>query len=428
MLKFDADLIVIGAGPAGIMAAFTAAREGASVILFEKNKTIGRKLAITGAGRCNLTNLTDMNELISNTPGNGRFLYGAFQRLNPEALMNFFQNSLGLPLKVERGNRVFPESDKAQDVVGVLYQELKSSGVEIRTSTKVAGLVIESGQIRGVRLDNGKEVYSSMVLVATGGLSYPGTGSTGDGYQFARLAGHQIIPLTPSLIPLETLEPWVKRLEGLSLVNVEVTSFHEGKKLQSEFGEMLFTSFGVSGPIILSLSRKISLLVLDKPNSVSISIDLKPALTKEELDLRVQRDFSKSLNKIFKNVLDDLLPQKIIPVIIELSGIDPLKPVHQINKEERLHLVDLLKNLTLTILKPRPIAEAIVTAGGVNTKEINPKTMESKLIQGLYFAGEVVDVDAYTGGFNLQIAFSTGFVAGFEAARSIAREGELYSH
>ncbi len=428
MLKIDADLIVIGAGPAGIMAAFTAARKGASVILFEKNKTIGRKLAITGAGRCNLTNLTDMNELISNTPGNGRFLYGAFQRLNPEALMNFFQNSLGLPLKVERGNRVFPESDKAQDVVGVLYQELKSSGVEIRTSTKVAGLVIEPGRIRGVRLDNGKEVYSSKVLVATGGLSYPGTGSTGDGYQFARLAGHQIIPLTPSLIPLETLEPWVKRLEGLSLVNVEITSFHEGKKLQSEFGEMLFTSFGVSGPIILSLSRKISLLVLDKPNSVSISIDLKPALTKEELDLRVQRDFSKSLNKIFKNVLDELLPQKIIPVIIELSAIDPLKPVHQINKEERLHLVDLLKNLTLTILKPRPIAEAIVTAGGVNTKEINPKTMESKLIQGLYFAGEVVDVDAYTGGFNLQIAFSTGFVAGLEVARSIACKGELYSY
>ncbi len=428
MLKFDADLIVIGAGPAGIMAAFTGAREGASVILFEKNKTIGRKLAITGAGRCNLTNLTDMNQLISNTPGNGRFLYGAFQRLTPEALMNFFQNSLGLPLKVERGNRVFPESDKAQDVVGVLYQELKSSGVEIETSTKVAGLVVKSGQIRGVRLDNGKEVYSSKVLVATGGLSYPGTGSTGDGYQFARLAGHQIIPLTPSLIPLEVLEPWVKRLEGLSLVNVEVTSFHEGKKLQSEFGEMLFTSFGVSGPIILSLSRKISLLVLDKPNSVSISIDLKPALTKEELDLRVQRDFSKSLNKIFKNVLDDLLPQKIIPVIIELSGIDPLKPVHQINKEERLHLVGLLKNLALTILKPRPIAEAIVTAGGVNTKEINPKTMESKLIQGLYFAGEVVDVDAYTGGFNLQIAFSTGFVAGVEAARSIACKGEQYSY
>ncbi len=428
MLKFDADLIVIGAGPAGIMAAFTGARKGARVILFEKNKTVGRKLAITGAGRCNLTNLTDMNELISNTPGNGRFLYGAFQRLNPEALMNFFRNSLGLPLKVERGNRVFPESDKAQDVVGVLHQELKSSGVEIRTSTKVAGLIIETGQIRGVRLDNGKEVYSSRVVVATGGLSYPGTGSTGDGYRFARLAGHQIIPLTPSLIPLETLEPWVKRLEGLSLVNVEVTSFHEGKKLQSEFGEMLFTSFGVSGPIILSLSRKISLLVLDKPNTVSISIDLKPALTKEELDLRIQRDFSKSLNKIYKNVLDDLLPQKIIPVIIELSGIDPLKPVHQINKEERSHLVDLLKNLTLTILKPRPIAEAIVTAGGINTKEINPKTMESKLIQGLYFAGEVVDVDAYTGGFNLQIAFSTGFVAGFEAARSIALKGELYSY
>ncbi len=419
MLKPDADLIVIGAGPAGIMAAFTAARHGASVILLEKNKTIGRKLAITGAGRCNLTNLTDMNELISNTPGNGRFLYGAFQRLGPEALMDFFQNKLRLPLKVERGNRVFPESDKAQDVVSVLYQELKSSGVEIRTSTKVAGLVIESGQIGGVRLEGGEELNAPMVLIATGGLSYPGTGSTGDGYQFARGAGHQIIPLTPSLIPLETQEAWVKRLEGLSLVNVEATSLYQGKKLQSEFGEMLFTSFGVSGPIILSLSRKISPLVLEKPNSVTLRIDLKSALSKEELDLRVQRDFSKSMNKIFKNVLDDLLPQKIIPVIIELSGIDPLKPVHQINKEERARLVDLLKNLTLTIQKPRPITEAIVTAGGVSTKEINPKTMESKILHGLYLAGEVVDVDAYTGGFNLQIAFSTGFVAGLEAARSI---------
>jgi predicted Rossmann fold flavoprotein len=428
VLKSNADLIVIGAGPAGIMAAFTAARHGASVILIEKNKTIGRKLAITGAGRCNLTNFTDMNGLISNTPGNGRFLYGAFQRLGPEALMDFFQNKLGLPLKVERGNRVFPESDKAQDVVSVLYQELKNSGVDIRTSTKVAGLVIESGQILGIRLDTGSVLNSSKVLIATGGLSYPGTGSTGDGYQFARLAGHQIIPLTPSLIPLETGEPWVERLEGLSLINVEVTSLYEGKKLQCEFGEMLFTSFGVSGPIILSLSRKISSLVLDKPHSVTLSIDLKPALSREELDQRVQRDFAKSINKIFKNVLDDLLPQKIIPVMIELSGIDPLKPVHQINKEERLRLVDLLKSLSLTITKPRPIAEAIVTAGGVNTKEINPKTMESKLLEGLYFAGEVLDVDAYTGGFNLQIAFSTGFVAGMEAARSITTTMTANNH
>ncbi|HBF36549.1 MAG TPA: aminoacetone oxidase family FAD-binding enzyme [Firmicutes bacterium] len=419
MLKVDADLIVIGAGPAGIIAAFTAAREGAKVILLDKNKTIGRKLAITGAGRCNLTNHTDMNGLMENTPGNGRFMYSAFQRLSPEALMDLFQKELGLPLKIERGNRVFPESDKAQDVVGVLYQELKNKGVEVRTATKVAGLLSTSDQIGGVRLDNGKELNSPMVLIATGGLSYPGTGSTGDGYQFARLVGHQVVPLTPSLIPLETREVWVKRLEGLSLINVEVTSFYQGKKLQSEFGEMLFTSFGVSGPIILSLSRKISPFVLEKPDSVSIVIDLKPALSKEDLDLRVQRDFAKSINKIFKNVLDDLLPQKIIPVIIELSGIDPLKPVHQINREERTRLVGLLKSLPLTISRPRPIAEAIVTIGGVNTKEINPKTMESKIVKGLFFAGEVMDVDAYTGGFNLQIAFSTGFVAGMEAVRRV---------
>jgi predicted Rossmann fold flavoprotein len=426
-LNDETDFIVVGAGAAGIMAACTGARQGLNVVLIEKNKTIGRKLAITGAGRCNLTNLSDVNQLVINTPGNGRFLYSAFQRLNSEALMDLFQRDLKLPLKVERGNRVFPESDRAQDVVGALAKELKDAGVQILTETKVTGLMIDSPEdadagkrrVSGVKLHTGQELKSPMVLIATGGLSYPGTGSTGDGYMFARSAGHQVTELTPSLIPLETREKWVKQLEGLSLVNVEVRTIYEGKQLQSEFGEMLFTGFGVSGPIILSLSRTISPLVLHKPGSVLIEIDLKPALSKEELDLRVQRDFAKMVRKIYKNALDDLLPQKIIPVIIELSKIDPLKPVHQITKEERLRLVCLLKSLQLTIHNPRPIAEAIVTAGGVHTKELNPKTMESKLVSGLYFAGEVVDVDAYTGGFNLQIAFSSGYVAGQEAAKKL---------
>lgn len=416
----ETDFIVVGAGPAGIIAACTAARHGAKVILIEKNKTIGRKLAITGAGRCNLTNLSDIHQLVANTPGNGRFLFGAFKRLDPEALMNLFQRDLGVPLKVERGNRVFPESDKAQDIVGALYKELKDAGVEILTETKVTGLVMDSlDSIGGVKIHTGQEIKSPMVLIATGGLSYPGTGSTGDGYKLARWAGHQVTELTPSLVPLETREEWVKQLEGLSLINVEVSSAYLGKKLQIEFGEMIFTGFGISGPIILSLSREIAPLVLKKPYSVIISIDLKPALTKEELDLRVQRDFAKSVRKIFKNALDELLPQKMIPVIIELSQIDPLKPVHQITKEERFGLVNLLKNLQLTVARPRPIAEAIVTAGGVNIKELNPKTMESKIVSGLYFAGEVIDVDSFTGGFNLQIAFSTGYVAGLEAAHRI---------
>jgi predicted Rossmann fold flavoprotein len=417
-LNRETDFIVVGAGAAGIMAACTAARQGIKVILIEKNKTIGRKLAITGAGRCNITNLTDISQLVANIPGNGRFLFSAFQRLDPEALMDLFQRELRLPLKVERGNRVFPESDKAQDVVATLYNELKDAGVEILTETKVTGLTMDSqNRITGVKIQNRQELKSQMVLIATGGLSYPGTGSTGDGYKLARMVGHQVTELTPSLIPLEIQEEWIKQLEGLSLTNVEVTSMYEGKRLQSEFGEMLFTSFGVSGPIILSLSREIAPLVLKKPKSVVLSIDLKPALTKEELDLRVQRDFAKSVRKIFKNALDELLPQKIIPVMIELSRIDPLKPVHQITKEERLHLVKLLKSLELTVIKPRPMAEAIVTAGGINIKELNPKTMESKIVSGLYFAGEVVDVDGFTGGFNLQIAFSMGYVAGMETAR-----------
>lgn len=416
----DADFIVVGAGPAGIMAAITAGRQGVRTVLVEKNRSIGRKLAITGAGRCNVTNFADINELVANIPGNGRFLFSAFQRFGPHDLMDFFQTGLGVPLKIERGNRVFPESDKAQDIVGALYKGLKEAGVTVLTETRAAGLLVDpENRLEGVILADGRRIRGKATLIATGGLSYPGTGSTGDGLKFAKAVGHTITELTPSLVPLETKEEWVKDLEGLSLVNVEVTALYHGKKIQTEFGEMLFTGFGLSGPVILSLSREIAPLAIKKPYSVVIVIDLKPALSVEELDLRVQRDFAKSIRKLYKNALDDLLPQKLIPVIIKLSEIDPGKPVHQITKEERAQLVELLKNLQLTISKPRPMAEAIVTAGGVGIKEINPKTMESKIVPGLYFAGEVADVDGYTGGFNLQIAFSMGYVAGMEAVRRI---------
>jgi predicted Rossmann fold flavoprotein len=413
----DADVIVVGAGAAGMMAALTAAQAGARVVLLEKNGSIGRKLAITGKGRCNLTNRTDINELVANIPGNGRFLYSVFQRFGPEELMAFFEEQLKVPLKVERGRRVFPESDRAMDIIEGLDRCLQNSGVELVTKARVTGLVLDQEKkVAGVICENSWRMGAGAVVLGTGGASYPATGSTGDGYRLAEAVGHRIVPVRPSLVPLETREDWPKRLEGLSLTNVEVTSYHRGKKLQSEFGEMLFTSFGLSGPLILSLSREIAPLVLAEPDSVTIGIDLKPALTEEELDLRVQRDFNEFVRKLYKNALDELLPQKLIPVIIDLSGIDPVKPVHQITREERLKLVNLLKNFRLTVSRPRPIAEAIVTAGGIGVKEINPKTLESKVVPGLFLAGEVVDVDGYTGGYNLQIAFSMGNVAGREAA------------
>ncbi len=415
------DLIVVGGGAAGVMAALVAAKEGAKVTLIEKNKSLGRKLAITGGGRCNLTNQADLAELIKNTPGNGRFLYSAFQRFGPEQVIRLFEDELGVSLKVERGRRVFPVSDQAQEVVGAAFRQLQALGVTIITSTKVTALTIDRAEkkVTGVNCDNGKTIETLAIIVATGGLSYPGTGSTGDGLRWAEEAGHTLIPCFPSLVPLVTREEWPKQLEGLSLTNVNLSVWQGNKKLATDFGEMLFTGFGVSGPIVLSLSRLVAPLVSKEPGSVILTIDLKPALTKVELDLRVQRDFNGFSRKQYKNSLDELLPQKLIPVMIELSGIDPPKLVHQITREERLRLVRLLKSLPLTIERTRPITEAIVTAGGINTKEINPKTMESKLIAGLYFAGEVVDVDAYTGGYNLQIAFSMGYVAALEAVRKI---------
>lgn len=414
------DILVIGAGPAGMMAALTAAEQGAKVVLAERNERIGRKLGITGAGRCNITNQADVEELIANIPGNGSFLYSAFRNFGVNELMNYFREELHIPLKVERGRRVFPESDEAGEVVNAFLKKLKMSKIELLTNTRVAKIQFDNeNNVESVISEDGRRIETRAVIVATGGVSYPGTGSTGDGYRLAKPAGHTVIDPVPSLVPLESVEEWPKQLQGLSLVNVSATSFYKDQKLDSEFGEMLFTHFGVSGPIILSLSRKIAFKVLDEPRSVAIVIDLKPALSEPELDARVQRDFTKYIRKIFQNSLDDLLPQKLIPVIIKLSAIDPLKPVHQITKEERLGLVKLLKNLRLTIARPRPIVEAIITAGGVCTKEINPKTMESKKVPGLYFAGEVMDVDAYTGGYNLQIAFSTGFIAGREAGKAI---------
>jgi predicted Rossmann fold flavoprotein len=402
-------VIVIGAGPGGIMAAGKAAENGNEVILIEKNNKIGRKILISGKGRCNITNNTDIEGLIENTPGNGCFLYSAFYTFSNTDLIEFF-NKYGLKTKVERGGRVFPVSDKAKDVVDTLNNFLKSKKVTLWLNTSVEKILADDKKITGVMLKSGKKVSCDKVVLATGGASYPGTGSTGDGYKMAKDLGHTIVSLKPSLVPLITNEKWVKNLQGLSLKNVSITLLNnKGKKIYSDFGEMLFTHFGVSGPIILSASRHI----LDYDyKGIKLLIDLKPALTEEKLDERIQRDFLKFSRKQFKNALDDLLPQKLIPVIIELSRIDAAKPVNQITKEERISLVKLLKNLTLSINGARPLEEAIVTAGGVSVDEINPSTMESKLIKGLFFAGEVIDLDAYTGGFNLTIAFSTGYLAG----------------
>lgn len=406
-------LIIVGAGAAGLMAAYIAAKDGATVLLIERNRNIGRKLLITGAGRCNLTNEAEINEIITNTPGNGRFLFSALQHFSPIDLMQLFEEEFKVPLKVERGRRVFPVSDKSIDIVNGFLKGIQKAGVDLLTGIRIVDLYFdEQGRIAGVIDENGKKYQGDQVILATGGVSYPGTGSTGDGYKLAQKAGHTITEIFPSLIPLETKEEWPKQVEGLTLTNINATCLYRDKKTDSEFGDLLFTGFGVSGPVILSLSRKIVPLVLKEVDSVILEIDLKPALSAEEVDRRIQRDFNKFLRKVFKNALDELLPKSLIAVIIELSRIDPMKPVHQITREERLELVKLLKHLPLTIRKPRPINEAIITAGGVNVKEINPKTMESKNVPGLYLIGELVDVDAYTGGYNLQIAFSMGYAAG----------------
>ena len=403
-------VIVIGGGAAGMMAAGTAGSRGLDVLLVEKNKSPGRKILITGKGRCNVTNsAAEVEDLVAGVPVNGKFLYTAFNAFSNHDLLKLL-HGLGLQTKVERGGRVFPASDRSADVVEAFKKYLRQNSVAVLQGEvhKIEMLKGEGGF--SVVLRDGRSLLGESVILATGGMSYPQTGSTGDGYRFAREWGHTVIPLKPALVPLEAEERWVKEAQGLTLKNVAVTIVDENKrKIYSDFGEMLFTHFGVSGPVILSAS---SFLENIEEHQYRLLIDLKPALAEEQLDRRIQRDFSKYANRYFANALDDLLPRKLIPVIVKLSKIPPEKTVNQVSKAERKKLSELLKKLTLKIKGFRPLEEAIVTAGGVSTAEIDPRTMQSRIIKGLFFAGEIIDVNAYTGGFNLQIAFSTGYLAG----------------
>ena len=409
-------IIVVGGGPAGMMAAVKAAENGASVLLLERMDRVGRKMSITGKGRCNITNASDLQEILKNIPGNGKFLNSSMRAFDNEDVIRFFEDA-GVPVKVERGNRVFPVSDHASDVVEAMLGRLHDLGVRIQTHARVKEILAENCSVKGVRLESGVEEKAEAVILAVGGASYPGTGSSGDGYGIARQLGHTVTPILPALVPLETEEDWPKEAQGLSLRNVRAALFSDGKKLKEEFGEMLFTHFGVSGPIILSLSRTAA-AELASGSFVELVINLKPALSQEKLDQRIRRDFEEQLRKQVKNSLNGLLPAKLIPIVIDLAYLDPEKQVNQVTQEERKRLGETLQHLALTITKTRPLAEAIVTAGGVSVKEINPKTMESKLVHGLYFAGEVVDVDALTGGYNLQAAFSMGAAAGTWSAWS----------
>jgi len=409
-------IIVVGGGAAGLMAAVKAAENGAEVLLLEKMNRVGKKMLITGKGRCNITNTAQIPDLIKNITGNGAFLNSTIRAFDNEDVIAFF-NGLGLSTKVERGGRIFPESDKAADVVGSMLRALHRLGVKIEVNQVIDHILVNDGSVCGVKTKTGKIYEGDAVILATGGASYPGTGSTGDGYAMAKNLGHSLVPIKPSLVPLETKESWVKSVQGLSLKNVKVTALADGEKIGEDFGEMLFTHFGVSGPIILSLSRVVTEQLL-AGKKVELSINLKPALTPEVLDKRIQRDFEKFIRKQIKNSLHELLPAKLIDVMIGLASLEPDKEIHQVTKEERLRLVNAIEHLTVTVTKTRPIAEAIVTAGGIEVKEINPKTMESKLVKHLYFAGEVIDIDGYTGGFNLQAAFSTGAAAGQYAAWS----------
>lgn len=407
-------IIVIGGGAAGLMAGVRAAQLGASVRIIEKMKMVGLKMGITGKGRCNVTNAAPIEDFIKQTPGNGKFLYSAYQQWTNEDMISLL-NSWGVPTKVERGGRVFPESDKGTDVRNAFIDTYRKLGGQLHLEETVKELRVQEGVVTGVITDKGTYDCDA-AIIATGGMSYPLTGSTGDGYELASSVGHSIVELRPSLIPLETKEHWVKDLMGLSLKNVEVSIIAKNKVQTKQFGEMLFAHFGVTGPIILSASHTVTKLLKKKVAPIIIEINLKPALTRDVLDKRVQRDFSESQNKQLINVLKGLLPSKLIPVICQLAELEGTKAIHDITKEERLRLVDTIQHMQLTVHKPRPIAEAIVTAGGVSVKEVDPKTMQSKLVHGLYIAGEVLDVDAFTGGYNLQVAFSTAYVAATHAA------------
>ncbi|WOB46940.1 NAD(P)/FAD-dependent oxidoreductase [Veillonella atypica] len=403
-------VVVIGGGAAGLMAAVIAGREGAKVTLLEKMNYVGKKMGITGKGRCNITNACDMSDFIKNTPGNGKFLYGAYERFTNEDLLQLLHDA-GLETKVERGGRVFPASDSALDVRNTFMKLMKHYGVDVHLEEPVKKLLVDDGVVTGVVTD--KETYhADAVVIATGGKSYPATGSTGDGYILAAQVGHTITDIRPSLVPIVTEESWVKDLMGLSLRNVELSVVAKNKVQAKMFGEMMFTHFGITGPIVLSLSHTVGKLMRKKNiGTIGLDINLKPALSPETLDKRLQKDFDLYSKKQLINGMKDLLPSRLIPLIIELAGIDPQKPINQISKEERQQIGYMLQHMPLTVKGLRPVEEAIVTAGGISLKEFNPKTMESKLVKGLYGAGEVLDIDAFTGGYNLQAAFSTGYVA-----------------
>lgn len=402
-------VIVVGAGAAGMMAAYFAAKNKNKVTLIEKNEKTGKKIYITGKGRCNITNACDVEDLFANVMSNKKFLYSAFYGFTNSDVIDFFENH-GIKTKIERGNRVFPVSDHSSDVISALERALKEQNVDILLNTCVEKIECADSRVTGVVLCGGRKIEADAVIVATGGMSYQATGSTGDGYRFAEESGHKVTECTPSLVPFNAQEEWVAKLQGLSLKNVLVTIYDGKKKLYEDFGEMLFTHFGVSGPLILSASAAIKQNTIKKP--LQMFIDLKPALSYEALDKRILREFDDAKNKQFKNSINKLLPSKMIPVIIGLSGIDPDKKVNEISKGEREGLVNLLKKLPVTLNGTRQWNEAIVTKGGISTKDINPSTMESKIIKNLYFAGEVLDLDALTGGYNLQIAWSTGALAG----------------
>lgn len=416
-------VIVIGGGPAGMMAAISASKEKNEVVLLEKNSSLGRKLLITGKGRCNITSSLEMSEFINNTLGNGRFLYSAFDQFTNQDIIQMLKEN-GLEVKKERGNRIFPVTDKAQSVLDCFLKELAKNKVKIKTNAEVSQILVKKSEndtkmaVEGVKMATNEFLACDKVVLCTGGKSYPKTGSNGSGYKLAEKLGHTIVKPCASIVPLEADKKLCQSMQGLSLKNVkiELKNVETNKKIYEDFGEMLFTHFGVSGPTILSSSAHLlrvkNVDELLKNGKIKLCIDLKPALDKIGLDNRIRRDFEAFKNKEFKNSLDKLLPKKMIDTMIDLSHIEPTKKVNEITKEERIKLVELLKNLEITITGFRPIEEAIVTAGGISTKEINPKTMQSKLVKGLYFAGEVIDVDSYTGGFNLQIAYSTGYVAG----------------
>lgn len=406
------NVIVVGGGAAGMMAAVFAARNGQNVQLLEKNEKLGKKLFITGKGRCNITNAADIEDLFTAVISNPKFLYSGFYSFTNQQVIDFFEE-LGVKTKIERGERVFPVSDHSSDVIAAFSRELKLLGVSVSLHTEVRELLCEQDKVCGVLLTNGKKMKADAVIVATGGISYPSTGSTGDGYRFAKETGHRVTELLPSLVPMEVRQWYAKELQGLSLRNIEICITDGKKKLYEEFGEMLFTHYGVTGPVILSASSVVGKTLRKK--ELTLHIDLKPALSEEQLDKRILREFDANHNKQYKNSIDSLFPAKLKPVMIELSEIEPEKKVNEITKEERQRLVHLIKDFTMTLTGLRSYNEAIITKGGVSVKEIDPGTMESKKMKGLYFAGEVLDLDAVTGGYNLQIAWSTGYLAGINA-------------